>query len=254
MLISKPLIRLCGGLSLLLASFSSGAVQIAIDHYDINDAVLSGHGNWSHTYNGTISSGVNFTNDIAGGTTATYQFGSGTLNDGVIGNGTFNSQLFVTPAATDGTPISPVIFLTLDFTTGGPWLVSRIEIYGGDITDNAIPGAITAVDVGLLGPNGVVPGTSFATTAFGPTQNSQAVLVNDLIDLSSSGLSTTSAFTVVLSNFQGTVANWFSITEIKVFGDQAPTNPVPAPAAMPLFSLGLAVMAGARRFRSKHST
>jgi hypothetical protein len=230
---------LCGGLALLAASFSIEAAQIAIDHYDINDAVLSGHGNWFHTYNGTINNGVNFTNFIPG-TTAAYQFGSGTLNDGVIGNSTSNSQLFVTPAATDGTPISPAIFLTLDFTTGGPWLVSHIEIYGGDITDNQIPGAITSVEVGLIGPTGGAPDTSFATTAFGPTTNQNGLLVNDLIGLSSTNLATTPAWTVVLSDFQGTVGNWFSITEIKVYGQQAPAGSVPEPATLALVAIGLA--------------
>ncbi|HOW76647.1 MAG TPA: hypothetical protein P5102_18220 [Candidatus Competibacteraceae bacterium] len=59
----------------------ANAVEISIDHYDINDAVESGHGNWSHIYNGTITSGANFTNFGFLGTTATYQFGSGTLNE-----------------------------------------------------------------------------------------------------------------------------------------------------------------------------
>ncbi len=168
---------------------TASAALISIDHYDINDAVESGHGNWSHTYNGTITAGVGFDNFSNPGTTATYFGGSGTLNDGVIGTSTSDTQLFVTPSASDGTAIDPVIFLTLDFTTGGPWLVSSIEIYGGDISNNYIPGAITGLDVGIIGPTGGAPDTPFTTTSFaGSVQNEAGGDVNDRVNLTGSGL------------------------------------------------------------------
>ncbi|QSA97142.1 VPLPA-CTERM sorting domain-containing protein [Methylococcus sp. EFPC2] len=239
--------KLSLGLTLFALSSSAWSQQIAIDHYDINEAVLSGHGNWFHTYDGTITPGAHFVNIEPAGTVATYQFGSGTLNDGVVG-GTGASQLFVTPAASDGTVIRPAIFLTLDVSK--PWRVDKVEIYGGEVATNSIPGAITAVDVGVLGPTGGVPVISFNTTPFGPTQNKDGIDVNDLIDLSATPLASTPAWALVLSNFQGTVGNWFSISEIKVYGE--PVATVPVPAAAWLMGSALAGLVGYGRRRGSN--
>lgn len=165
--------QLVAGCALLAFSTSGWSQPISIAIYDINDAVLSGHGNWLHSYSGTITPGTSFTHLGSNpGTLATYQGGSGTLNDGVIGGSVSNSQLFITPAASDTTPINPTLFLTLD--TSQPWLVNKIEIYGGDIGGNSIPGALTALDIGVIGPNPGPPSATFATTAFGPTLNPPA--------------------------------------------------------------------------------
>lgn len=224
---------LLGGLALLAYSVTGWSQPISIAYYDINDAVLSGHGNWFHNYSGAITSGNTFTNLGNPGTIANYQGGSGTLNDGVIG-GVSSSQLFVTPAASDGTSINPVLFLTLD--TSNPWRVNKIEIYGGDTTGNSIPGALTSFDVGIIGPSSS-PTANFATTAFGPVQNSVGIFVNDSADLSASILAATPAWALVLSNFQGTVGNWFSITEIKVYGEAVSNVPLPASAWLMLSAL-----------------
>lgn len=235
--------RFCLPLALLLTSFSAWSQQIAIDHYDINDAVLSGHGNWQHSYNGTITPGSDFVNFIPG-TSATYFGGSGTLNDGVIGSSTHDSQLFVT-TATDGTTLNPTIFLTLDFSTPAAnqyWAVDSIEIFGGNISNNSIPGAITSVDVGIIGPTGGAVATPFTTVDFGPEVNKDGLMVNDLLTLSGGSLSSIPVWTLVLSNFQGTVGNWFSITEIDVSGTLNTVSAVPAPATAWLMSAALLML------------
>lgn len=250
---TSALRRFCLALTLLSASFSARSQTIAIDHYDINDAVLSGHGNWHHSYNGTITPGSGFVNFIPG-TSANYFGGSGTLNDGVTGGSVDNSQLFVT-SASDGTTLNPTIFLTLDFSTPAAnqyWAVNTIEIFGGNIGDNAIPGAITSVDVGIIGPTGGAAATPFATADFGPGINMNGLVVNDLIDLSSTPLSSLPVWTLVLSNFQGTVGNWFSITEINVSGELVTASAVPAPATAWLMSTALLMLfyAGSSRRES----
>lgn len=235
--------QLLAGFICLFFSMPGWSQPIGITFYDINDAVLSGHGNWFHSYSGTITPGQSFTNFTNLGTRANYQGGSGTLNDGVVG-GTGSSQLFVTTAS-DGTILNPTLFLTLD--TSEPWLVNRIEIFGGDIATNSIPGALTSVDVGIIGPTGGAGAAPFTATAFGPVQNLDGIFVNDAIDLSGSAIASTPAWALVLSNFQGTVGNWFSISEIKVYGEAVSNVPLPASIWMMGSALPLLVGFGRRK-------
>jgi len=239
--------QLIAALALATAASATLAVPIAVHHYDINDAVISGHGNWNHSYSGTVTPVGGFTHNSFAGTRATYQGGSGTLNDGVIPNlpGNFpptDTMLFVRNAS-DGTVLSPAIFLTLDFLGGaGPWFVDRVEVWGGDLFLNAIPGAITGFSVGIIGPGGGAPAQGFTSTPFGPGLNINGEVVNDAVDLAGSGLENTPAWAVVLSDFEGNVGEWFSITEIRVFGRQVPVNGVPEPPGALLVMLAVAAL------------
>lgn len=226
---------------LLLISLAAtlAAGPIPINGYDINDAVLSGHGFWAHTYTGTITpSGIVFDNFGFGGQTATYSgVGGGTLTDGVIGTTLSDTQLFVVGTASDGTPINPVIFLTLPFA----YTVDTIEIYGGDISTNFIPGAIESFDVEIFGPNGLFSDSFASLTKFGPGTNGNGDFVNTRAALAGSKLDGVPAFTVVLYNFSPGLFNWVSITEIKLDGNlYVDPNPIPEPSTIGLaaFALG----------------
>jgi hypothetical protein len=224
----------------------ASAALIPYSGYDINDAVISGHGLWSHTYSGTIVPGVAFSNAGYGGTTATYSgVGSGTLNDGVIGTSLSSAQLFVTPSASDGTVIDPAIFLTLPFG----YTIDAVSLFGGNF-GNLIPGKITGVKVTLLKTDFTTVSQTFTTSPFGPSFGQGQV--NDLITLTGSSLDGVPAYTVILSDFTGPLFdNWFSLTEIQLDGNLAPTSSaVPEPASLVLFGLGALGLVGCRRRRS----
>lgn len=209
--------KVCAAIVCAAVGIGAQADPIAITGYDITDAVTSGHGLWAHTYTGTITNGASFNHNGYAGTKATYSgFGSGTMNDGIIGSTVDTSQLFVTPAASDGTPIRPVITFALE-STG---TLNTIEIYGGDNTGNVIPGQITSVRVKLVGPGGMAEQV-FTTEPFG-INNGGGVPVNDRITIAGSSLAGFAASQIVLSDFQGTFANWFSIAEVRVDGAAGP--------------------------------
>lgn len=194
------------------------AGPIPISGYGVGDALLSGHGNWFHVFDGTITPEANFLHLGLPGTKAQYSgIGSGTLNDGRIGTSPSDAQLFITPAASDGTPLNPSIGLTFSFA----YAIETIEIYGGDMTDNAIPGSLTDVTVTLVGPLGI-ESERFALEPFG-ILNSVGVPVIDRVNLVGSRLEGYPAFLVILSDFSGTFADWFSATEIRLDGEFALT-------------------------------
>ena len=243
------LLRIFFALGVVSASFAG---PISFNGYDISNAVLTGNGNWAHTFDGTITPGVNFTNFTNPGTTATYSgVGSGTLNDGVIGASISNSQLFVTPGAENPpdptfVPVEPEIILTLSH----PYTINTIEIFGGDIPNNAIPGAITGVTIGLIAFDFSFHQETFLTEGFGTVLSSVGVQVNDRVTLTGSTLEGIPAVAVSLFAFQGNVSNWISITEITLDGDRfVPSNPIPEPTTglLAAFALAALVWRGSQR-------
>ncbi|MFW5653482.1 MAG: hypothetical protein ACOC0P_05505 [Planctomycetota bacterium] len=207
-------------LSVVAAAFGSAALvsadPIAITGYNITDAVLSGHGNWFHDYDGTINSGAAFEHNGNPGETAEYtNFGSGTLNDGFISTTPDDNMLFVNPRATDGTPITPVITLELETTAA----IDVIEIFGGDNPGNVIPGEITACVVTLVGPGGTAD-QRFEFEPFGGP-NAFGNPTNDRINIAGSSLEGFAADQIILSDWEGGWENWFSITEVTVDGGAA---------------------------------
>lgn len=227
--------------TLLTAVAQAGPVPFS--GYDINDAVLSGHGGWAHAYTGTITPGTLFVNNTVPGQTALYNgVGNGTLDDGVIGTLPLNTQLFVAPSSVEATPttINPAIFITLPVA----YTINTIELYGGDFLDNFIPGIITGVTVTLFGPNGTFSET-FTTSPFGLVGASGPV--DDLVTITGSSLDNVPAVLIILSDFQGsdlvvdgTQLNWFSLTEIKADGQLAPEpgGSVPEPGSLILLGAG----------------
>ena len=221
----KKIIILFGLLFLILGGMAHASV---ISSYDIQNAVKSGYGGWSHTYNGTIVDGA----AITGGTLATYSGGGGTLNDDVIGSSPANTQLFTTDYQT-------VITLNLD----NAYSISDMTLYSFSGRNN-IPGNITSVDLTIGGLT-----ETFATTT---TMGVDHEFID--ISLGSSGLSNLITNQVVLSGFVSTGShdNYFSISEI----DMTTTGtgaPVPEPATMLLFGLGLLSVAGVSRRKNNDS-
>jgi PEP-CTERM motif len=207
---------------------------------------------WAHIYTGTITPGTGFVNNTFFGTTALYNgVGNGTLDDGVIGTSLSADQLFVTPQASDGTVINPAIFITLPFA----YTINTIELYGGDFGGNTIPGILTGVTVTLFGPSGTFSEV-FTTTAFGPSFTGGSGPVDDRVTITGPSLDNVPAFLIILSDFQGTELNWFSLTEIKADGQLFPEHggSVPEPGSLILLgagagALGLWIL---RRRRSQH--
>lgn len=220
-----------GILALGLTGISAAsAAPVSIISYDFFATPLSGHGNWSHAYGGTIAvTGPSFSNNGSPGTLANYSGGSGTLNDGVIGSSTGNTHLFVAPRASDGTPIAPVITLYL----GGMFTINTIEIFAGTF-GNAIPGTLTGMTVGLAASSAALVSTAFNT-------------VDDRLTITGSPLDGLVDNKIVLSLPTGGWFEWFSITEIKIDGTAA--SAVPEPMSLALFGFGLAGLGLIRRRR-----
>ena len=222
-------------LALALAG-TAGAGPITITSYNISDAIVSGFGGWGHTYSGTITPTGH---TMEGSDVAAYTGGSGTLNDGVLGTSPTTTQLFDYGPFDGGVgSANPVITLFLS----GSSTINSISIFGGNFTDNGIPGCMTGVTVGLGGGSAAI-----ATTAFGAV-GTCGVPVNDLVTITGTSLAGLPTATIVLSNFTGPLyaGSDFSITEIQIDGTPVDAG-VPEPASAALIGGGLAALALIRR-------
>ena len=199
-------------------SIGVGADPIPISGYNIDDAVESGHGTWTHTYSGLITSGVSFDNATWPGTVADYTgFGSGTLNDVIAGATIYDTQLFMNGFSDGESPIE--IHPTIQLLLPPGVAVDTIELYGGP-TGNSVPGIITGVTVTFLGPGGTAGPVSLATVPFG-TENLDGVPVNDRITTAGTPLEGIEVSLITLSDFVGSIEDWISISEIKLDGKAA---------------------------------
>ena len=195
----------------------ANAEQVTITGYDVEQTPGSGWGCWSHTYTGTIS---DTGRTVGGGVVCTpegskifdYSVGGGTLNDGVIGITIDTTHLFTTRNADDGQPVIPVITLHL----AGTFFVNQIDLYGGGMLDNALPGALDGLTVEIGGST-----LTLATTPLG-APNAIGVPANDRVDLTGTPLASIPTNQIVLKNFTsslfGSPFDQFSITEIIIDG------------------------------------
>lgn len=202
--------------------FVLNAQAVSISGYDITQARLSGFGGWNHFYSGTIGSGD----------PTTYTGGRGTLNDGDIPTGLARNQLFL---------VSDMPTITLHLSSGTA--IKSIELYGGNVPNNFVPGALTGWDVPIGGTT-----VTLASTDFGPTICRFGTLAcNDSVSLLGTALEGVATSTVMLSNFQvgdpaGGWEDYFNIGEVTV-------SPVPEPETYALMLAGLGVLGFAARRR-----
>ncbi len=199
--------------AIAIVVFLAGGVcsQAAIvTSYDIERARGVGFGSWRHVYDGTIT-------DNHDGTW-NYADGSGTMNDGLIGKSHLNTQLF---CISD----SPKLTLHLDALTK----VSEIRLYSFDTRRNGIPGNLSAVNVGIEGVFETITTIGFGAPTSAQSHAHEIILT---LDGTIGSLPTTS---VTLSGFQalGHWANYFSISEVAVFGDSVPPAPQSSVVAVP---------------------
>ena len=217
-----------------LESTAAGG-NVGIVGYDINEAIISGFGNWSHNYSATIAPGLSFSHFSNDGTFATYSgVGVGTLNDRYISDTVGGTHLFLREAnnvtggqdedtdPSDNIFANPIIFITL----AGANTIDNIDLFGGNISSNAIPGLITSVHVELLDTDFNIHEQTIRTSPFGSVTNSLGIPVNDRICLRGTSLEDIECFAVFLSGFEGDfeLASGFgpSLTEIEIYGNSIP--------------------------------
>lgn len=208
---------------LILAVVVSGlaaAAPLPVVTYDIQETPRSGFGCWGNSYTGTITDTGRTVSDSAictpdGNQIVNYSGGSGTLNDGVISSSVDAIQLLTNRLADDGLPIVPVITLHL----AAPSLVSNVNVFGGGVEFNIIPGALNSATVEIGGQSAVV-----AITPTG-SPNAMGIYPNGTFDLTNTPLAGLATTTVVLRDFTaaffGFQIDQVSVTEMTVEGTEA---------------------------------
>lgn len=185
------------------------ADPISIVSYDVEQTPDSGWGGWSHKYSGAIT---DTGRTLLGGKILNYTGGGGTLNDDIISLDVNGTHLFTTTNDDGGRPISPQITLYLD----GTYLVEKIRVYGGNVSSNAIPGAITGATIEVGGTSETLSSTDIGD--LNPIQ----IPFDDLFDLTATPLAGIPTDRIILKNFSSSLFDnpfdQFSITEITVEG------------------------------------
>lgn len=187
--------------------------EVTITGYDIVDAPVSGYGGFGTTYSGSYAhTRFDTVDTFRTPSVGNYSGGTGSLADGIDSSNTLATQLFFTANRGD-----PEITLHLDT----PTRVTSIEFYGGRFVGLALPGLLTGSSVSIGGQQ-----LHQTTEDFGDL-SVLGIPYNDRISLTATPLAAITTDTIVLSDF--TVApGWdqFSITEIKVFGNPPPADPL----------------------------
>ena len=218
----RYLFSIVGVLLILIAAapvLRASPTGISITGYDITNAVPSGGGLWSNTYNGTITAS-GFTNPETG-PDANYIGGtSGTLNDGIFSSSpSVNNQLL---DYSNQATVNLILASSSD--------VSEVILYGGPTGNNAIPPSLTGVTVTI----GLQSWTS-------PTLSPTGTYNEYDLNLIGTGLDLTPTSTIELSGFTGTFPDVVSIDEVQVFGSAALT-PEPGTAILWLTGIGLMIL------------
>lgn len=212
--------------SLALAAFVAAmdASAQSIGSYDVLGYQPPVGSGWSSTYSGTTTVNADGTFDLTGG--------SGTLNDGLIPANSSNNMLFLQAGV--------VIVLHLDQSTA----LSEIDLFGGMIPFNGIPGAIASATISF-------GGTSVALSSAGWGPACQSGPCNDRFSLAGTALQGISTDTITISNIQNAShGDLYNIAEISVAaGSGLPVSAVPEPGSvvMLLGGLGLIGAVGWRR-------